>query len=91
MYVLSAYNQPANIPNASWQSSDTTSRLTFKNGDIYFKCTYAMNGGIGQDTSKKPTADVYCYVHNHALNQFYLGRQGATDFHPKPRKEEPGS
>ena len=40
--------------------------------------------------AKKPTADVYCYVHNHALNQFYLGRQGATDFHPKPQKERTG-
>ena len=26
------------------------------------------------------------HVHNHVLKQFYLGRQGATDFHPKPRK-----
>ena len=49
-----------------------------------------MNGGMGTRHEQKPTADVYCLVHNHALNQFYLGRQGATDFHPKPQKERTG-
>ena len=46
--------------------------------------------GDGDKTRVNTTADAYYHVHSHALNQFYLGRQGATDFHPTPQKERTG-
>ena len=63
MYVLSAYNQPAIYSERNYGSQWRKGRneqVTFKNGEhLFAHVSNAMNGGRGQDTSEKPTADIY--------------------------------
>ena len=45
-----------------------------------------MNGGMGQETSKKPTADSYDHL-QHALTTILLNQTGATNRHTHTQTE----
>ena len=78
---------PDTCRGSQCRENDTNEQVDIQTmGHLFPVGMQSMNGDRGQDTSKAYSRCLFNHVHNHALIQFYLGRQGATDFHPKSQK-----